>query len=407
MLTSLANQAATFGFYTLAFLFVLTIIVFVHEFGHFIVARWNGVTVQSFAIGFGKEVAGFTDRYGTRWKVGWLPLGGYVKFEGDANAASLPKASSLDKRKQPPGNFYGKNVAQRASVVAAGPLANFILAIIIFTISFMIVGIPRTEPRVDSVQPGSPAESAGIQSGDLIRRINGSAIYSFDDIQRIVMPRAGETLIVQVERGGAVREFQIVPESREIDDGFGGRVRIGLMGVSRPRGNALVYERKNPVEALELGFTETWRIIAGSMHFIKRVVTGQENANQLGGAPGHCSNIREGGRTRILRTHANRRDVVGQHRTDQFVPGPYARRGASVILRHRVRTRPATWAKRAGMGIPGRICPGFGAYVLRDVERPGACFRLPVRTRLRVWKNCRILGLQWAENNGKGFGGRA
>jgi regulator of sigma E protease len=283
MLSSLANQAATFGFYTLAFLFVLTIIVFVHEFGHFIVARWNGVTVQSFAIGFGKEVAGFTDRYGTRWKVGWLPLGGYVKFEGDANAASLPKASSLDKKKQSPGNFYGKNVAQRASVVAAGPLANFILAIIIFTISFMIVGIPRTEPRVDTVQPGSPAESAGIQSGDLIRRINGSAIYSFDDIQRIVMPRAGETLTVQVERGGAVREFQIVPESREIDDGFGGRVRIGLMGVSRPRGNALVYERKNPVEALELGFTETWRIIAGSMHFIKRVVTGQENANQLGG----------------------------------------------------------------------------------------------------------------------------
>src|SRR5688500_15242299 len=128
MLTSLANQAATFGLYGLAFLFVLAITGFVHEFGHFIVARWIGVNVQSFAIGFGKEVAGFTDRYGTRWKVGWLPLGGYVKFEGDANAASLPKASSLDrKKKRSPGNFYGKSVAQRAAVVAAGPAANFIL----------------------------------------------------------------------------------------------------------------------------------------------------------------------------------------------------------------------------------------------------------------------------------------
>jgi regulator of sigma E protease len=284
MLSSLANHAATFGLYTLAFLFVLTIIVFVHEFGHFIMARWNGVKVQSFAIGFGKEIIGMTDRYGTRWKIGWLPLGGYVKFEGDANVASLPKASSLgDMKRRTPGNFYGKSVAQRASVVAAGPFANFILAIAIFAISFMVVGVPLTEPRVDSVQIGSPAEIAGIKPGDLIHRINGSTIKSFDDIQRIVMPRAGETLAVQIERAGKVHHFQIVPESREISDGFGGKVRIGLMGVSRPRGSAEVYERKNPIEAVRLGVAETWRIIEGSMHFIKRVVTGKENANQLGG----------------------------------------------------------------------------------------------------------------------------
>jgi regulator of sigma E protease len=284
MLSSFADQLATFGFYTLAFLFVLTLIVFVHEFGHFIIARWNGVKVQSFAIGFGHEILGFTDRYGTRWKVGWLPLGGYVKFEGDANAASLPKASSLDQdQTRSPGNFYGKTVAQRASVVAAGPLANFILAIIIFSISFMIVGVPVTEPRIETVQARSPAEIAGIKSGDLIKRINGSTIRSFDDIQRIVMPRAGETLRVQVERSGELLEFSLVPESREIDDGFGGKVRIGLMGVSRPRGAAVQYESKNPVEAVKLGIAETWRIIAGSMHFIKRVVTGHENASQLGG----------------------------------------------------------------------------------------------------------------------------
>jgi regulator of sigma E protease len=284
MLNSLAGHAATFGFYTLAFLFVLTIIVFVHEFGHFIVARWNGVKVQSFAIGFGQEIIGFTDRYGTRWKLGWLPLGGYVKFEGDANAASLPKATSLTgKEARAPGNFYGKNVGQRAAVVAAGPLANFILAIAIFTVSFMAVGIPLTEPQVETVQAGSPAEAAGIRPGDLIRRINGSTIRSFDDIQRIVMPRAGETLTVQVEREGESHSFQIVPEAREIDDGFGGKVKIGLMGVARPRGASVLYERKPPLEALKLGVGETWRIIEGSMHFIKRVAMGRENASQLGG----------------------------------------------------------------------------------------------------------------------------
>jgi regulator of sigma E protease len=284
MLNSAVEQAGTFGFYTLAFLFVLTLIVFVHEFGHFIVARWNNVKVQSFAIGFGKEIVGFTDRHGTRWKLGWLPLGGYVKFEGDANAASLPKASSLDKKARlDPGNFYGKSVGQRAAVVAAGPIANFILAIAIFTISFMAVGVPVIEPKVDTVQAGSPAEKAGIKSGDVIRRINGSWITSFDDIQRIVMPRAGETLLVEAERGGMTHRFQIVPESREIDDGFGGKVRIGLMGVSRPRGNGIIHERKDPVEALKLGVIETYRIIEGSLHFIKRIVTGHENASQLGG----------------------------------------------------------------------------------------------------------------------------
>src|SRR6185295_10261626 len=115
MLQFVFDQAATFAFHALAFLFVLTIIVFVHEFGHFIVARWNGVKVQSFAIGFGKEIFGINDRYGTRWKLGWLPLGGYVRFEGDANAASLPKASSLENRVKSPGNFYGKSVGQRAA----------------------------------------------------------------------------------------------------------------------------------------------------------------------------------------------------------------------------------------------------------------------------------------------------
>ncbi|HEY7747974.1 MAG TPA: RIP metalloprotease RseP [Aestuariivirgaceae bacterium] len=283
MLSSFVGHAATLGSYPLAFLFVLTLIVFVHEFGHFIVARWNGVKVQSFSIGFGRELLGYTDRHGTRWKIGWLPLGGYVKFEGDANAASMPKASSLSPATRGPGNFFGKSVAQRAAVVAAGPIANFILAIAIFAVSFMLVGVPTTEPRVETVQAGSPAEKVGIKSGDVILRINGSTISSFDDIQRIVMPRAGETLVVEVDRAGELHLFQLVPEAREITDGFGGKIKIGLMGVSRERAASPTYDRKNPIEALRLGVAETWHIIGGSMHFIKRLVTGRENANQLGG----------------------------------------------------------------------------------------------------------------------------
>ncbi|HKQ95945.1 MAG TPA: RIP metalloprotease RseP [Aestuariivirgaceae bacterium] len=284
MLVAFFDHLASFAFYALAFLFVLTILVFVHELGHFLVARWNGVKVHSFAVGFGREIAGITDKYGTRWKVGWLPLGGYVKFEGDANAASMPNREALTSgQKLEPGNFYGKSVGQRAAVVVAGPLANFLLAIVIFAVCFSVVGVPITEPRVDNVQPGSPAEVAGIKPGDYIRRLNGSTISSFDDIQRIVMPRAGENIAVEVERAGQLLRFNVVPESRAVDDGLGGKIRIGLMGVTHARESDQRYDRKGPVDALTLGVVETWRIIEGSLHFIRRVVTGKESASQLGG----------------------------------------------------------------------------------------------------------------------------
>ena len=284
MLVAFFDHLASFAFYALAFLFVLTILVFVHELGHFLIARWNGVKVHSFAVGFGREIAGITDRYGTRWKIGWLPLGGYVKFEGDANAASMPTREALASgQKLDPGNFYGKSVGQRAAVVVAGPLANFLLAIAIFAVCFSVVGVPITEPRVDNVQPGSPAEVAGIKPGDYIRGLNGSTIASFDDIQRIVMPRAGETIAVEVERAGALLRFDVVPESRAVDDGLGGKIRIGLMGVTHARESDQRYDRKGPIDAVKLGVVETWRIIEGSLHFIRRVVTGKESASQLGG----------------------------------------------------------------------------------------------------------------------------
>ena len=160
--------------YAIPFLVALTLIVFIHEYGHFKVARLCGIKVDIFSIGFGREIWGRTDRHGTRWKVGWLPLGGYVKFAGDANAASLPEIRRPIVRPAPD-DFHAKPVWQRALVVAAGPVANFILAILIFAAAFAFFGMPVSEPRVDDVTRGSAAERAGIQPGDIIKSINGTA----------------------------------------------------------------------------------------------------------------------------------------------------------------------------------------------------------------------------------------
>ena len=199
--------------YALPFLFALLIIVFIHELGHFLVARWCGVDVEAFSIGFGKEITGWHDKHGTRWKLCWLPLGGYVKFRGDANAASMPDADAMERARHDPGNFHGKPVWQRAAVVAAGPIANFILAIGIFAAAFMIVGAPIMEPRIDEVMPGSAAEEAGLQKGDLVLSIDGSAIRNFTQVQQNVVTRAGEQLTVVVDRAGQQMTFTVVPKS--------------------------------------------------------------------------------------------------------------------------------------------------------------------------------------------------
>ena len=182
--------------YVVPFLFVLTIVVFFHELGHFMMARWCGIRVLVFSIGFGPEIAGFNDRYGTRWKISAVPLGGYVKFFGDDNAASAPDhaaaaaMSEADKKD----SFIFQPIRSRAAVVAAGPIANFVLAIAIFAGIFMTVGKQTTSARVDTVQAGSAAEVAGFKPGDLVLSINGEKIESFSDMQRVVSISAGEPL---------------------------------------------------------------------------------------------------------------------------------------------------------------------------------------------------------------------
>jgi regulator of sigma E protease len=268
------------------FLFVLTLVVFFHELGHFLIARWAGVRVLVFSIGFGPELFGFNDRHGTRWKVSAIPLGGYVKFFGDDNAASVPDQAALaamseEERKH---SFVHQKVGPRAAIVVAGPLANFLLAIVIFAGLFMIFGKPSTSPRVDAVQPGSAAAAAGFQPGDLVLTINGRPIDSFPDMQQIVSTSAGETLVFEVDRGGARVTLKAVPALKEIKDRFGNVIRQGQLGITRsPTPGDTHFQPVGPLKAVELGVQRTWFVVERTLSYIGGVVAGREAADQLGG----------------------------------------------------------------------------------------------------------------------------
>jgi regulator of sigma E protease len=268
------------------FLFVLTLVVFFHELGHFLIARWAGVRVLVFSIGFGPELFGFNDRHGTRWKVSAIPLGGYVKFFGDDNAASVPDQAALaamseEERRH---SFVHQPVGPRAAIVVAGPLANFLLAIVIFAGLFMIFGKPSTSPRVDAVQPGSAAAAAGFQPGDLVLTINGRPIDSFPDMQQIVSTSAGETLVFEVDRGGARVTLKAVPALKEIKDRFGNVIRQGQLGITRsPTPDDTHFQPVGPLKAVELGVQRTWFVVERTLSYIGGVVAGREAADQLGG----------------------------------------------------------------------------------------------------------------------------
>lgn len=272
--------------YVVPFLFVLTIVVFFHELGHFLVARWRGIRVLVFSVGFGPELIGFNDRHGTRWKLSAVPLGGYVKFLGDDSAASTPdhdalqQMSDADRRD----SFFHKPVGSRAAVVAAGPLANFVLAIVIFAGIFMLYGKQISSARVDAVSPGSAAAEAGFEPGDLVLSIDGTKIESFSDMQRIVSINAGERLQIEVDRGGVRQTLTAVPTLREIKDSFGNVHRLGVLGISRsPSPQDVRTERVGPLKALAMGVGETWFVIERTGSYLVGVVAGREAADQLGG----------------------------------------------------------------------------------------------------------------------------
>jgi regulator of sigma E protease len=267
------------------FLFVLTVVVFVHEMGHYLVGRWCGIGVKAFSIGFGPEIVGFNDRRGTRWKLSAIPLGGYVKFVGDMSVTSSPSAEdptlSSEERSVA---FHTQPVWKRAATVFAGPAFNFLLTIAVFAVMFGIYGRYITDPMVAEVRAGSPAEQAGFLPGDRFLTVDGERVSTFGDVQRLVSGRAGDAIVFVMLRDGAQVTLTATPEPMEQKDALGNTIRVGAIGVvnneqlGQPR-----HEAFTPGAALVEGVRETGHIVARTGQFLKRFVVGREDKCQLGG----------------------------------------------------------------------------------------------------------------------------
>lgn len=284
-------ETASAGLLSLfAFLAVISIVVVIHELGHFQVGRWCGVHAEVFSVGFGPTLFSWCDAKGTQWRIAALPLGGYVRFRGDENAASAPDRQQLARLREEhadPGTvFHFKPVWQRALIVAAGPMANFILAIAIFAAFGAIRGEVRIEPRVGDVVAGSPAEAAGLQPGDLIMAIDGQAVSGFTDITRIVFMRAGEQLDLAVERDGQRLTLQATPERRVMDDQLGGERARGFLGIAVSRDAERTRERYSLLEAPVYGVQRVAETVGMIFDYMARLVTGRASTEYLNGPIG-------------------------------------------------------------------------------------------------------------------------
>jgi regulator of sigma E protease len=264
----------------LPFVVILTLLVFVHEMGHFLIARWNGVRVDVFSIGFGPELFGWTTRSGMRWKFSAIPLGGYVKMFGDSDVASTGAAPVELTPAEQAVAFPHKRVGQRAAIVVGGPAANFLFAIVVLSGLYMTVGQPYTPPTIDSVDAESAAAAAGFQPGDLVRTIDGQAIERFEDMQRIIMARPGERLSVVIDRDGKPVTLDVTPKVDQFTDRFGNEQRIGKLGV---RSNQMRVIRHDPATAAWQATRETWHLTTGTLHALGQIVAGTRPSDEIGG----------------------------------------------------------------------------------------------------------------------------
>jgi len=278
----LTNVLHGVWYYVVIFLLIITVVVFVHELGHYLVARANGIRVEVFSIGFGPEVWGWNARSGTRWRVALFPLGGYVKFFGDADAASAtPDARALTEEEKG-WSFQHKRVGQRAAVVAAGPAANLVFAVLGLAGLFMVVGQPVTEPVVGGVFPGTAAEAAGIQPGDRVVAINGRAVERFQDIQRIVRLEIERPLDLTLRRGEETLTVSAQPRIDLRKGLFGDMEKVPVLGVSaNPASTRVIHH--GPVSALSESLSETGSMIRATFVGIGQMISGTRNSDELGG----------------------------------------------------------------------------------------------------------------------------
>ena len=264
-----------------SFIFILSVIVFVHEMGHYLIARYNGVRVEVFSIGFGPELTGWTARNGTRWKISALPLGGYVKMFGDSGVASTPSGETRSMTPEEQAvSFHHKRVGQRTAIVFGGPFANFVLAVFILAILFMTLGQRVTPPDISLVKPGSPAEEAGVLPGDLVLRINGEKIERFETMQQIVRESPDVELALVVLRDGEQVSMMVTPRMVDKTDRFGNDVRYGELGVGRV---GVKYVRHDPLAAIWAATEETAELTALTLRALGQMIAGTRGTDEIGG----------------------------------------------------------------------------------------------------------------------------
>jgi regulator of sigma E protease len=268
------------------YIVALSILVFVHEFGHFWVARRCGVKIEAFSIGFGGELFGWTDRLGTRWRVAWLPIGGFVKMFGDADATSRPDSAAsaqMDAAARRV-SFTHKKLWQKALVVAAGPAANFIFAIVVMAILFSTIGQPFTPPVIGSVVAGSAAEKAGLMAGDVVQSVDGVTVRRFEELRQLVVLDTGDPMTLILTRNGQEMTLVATPQIVEEDDLMGNKTRVGRLGMM-PSGQ-FVMRHEDPATALWQATRETWSIGSSSLTAIGQMITGRRSSDDLRGPIG-------------------------------------------------------------------------------------------------------------------------
>ncbi|WP_309604734.1 RIP metalloprotease [Phenylobacterium sp.] len=291
----MSGLVANILFYILPFLLVVGVVVTVHEFGHFLAAKWLGTKIDQFSIGFGKALAHWTDRDGVEWRIGWAPIGGFVRFAGDENAASVPDQNDLDAmrrevlaREGPVAlrrYYHFKPLWQRAVISAAGPFANFLLAITIFAGLLMTVGEPVGPARIGSVTPGGPAARAGFLAGDVIVEADGRPVKYFGDVKQLIILRTGVPIPFVIDRQGRRLQVTATPERGPVEDGVGRVHQLGRLQLAftdaRPR-----IQRYGPVAALAGGVVETRDVVTTTVFYIGRMLGGRETADQISGPLG-------------------------------------------------------------------------------------------------------------------------
>jgi len=280
-----------------AYLPVLGLVVTIHELGHFLAAKWLGTAIDRFSIGFGRAIFSWRDRSGVEWRVGWMPFGGYVRFKGDENAASMPDEAELaDLRRDIAARegpkalqryFHFKPAWQRAIIVVAGPAANFILAIALFAGLYMFLGHETLRAKVDAVDRGSAAEAAGFRHGDLIVTADGHSIPGFDDLQQYVQMRAGVPIRFGVQRGSDLVQIEATPRSQILEDPVVGPHHGGALGIHPSVTPAdVIRHRYGPVQAVVAGTDRCWKTVSTTVYFLGRMITGQVSTDSLRGPLG-------------------------------------------------------------------------------------------------------------------------